>query len=314
MTAGIPNDMRRTVVVSLAAHAAVLALLSTVPLVRMPTMGASAVQVMLVSPVALPTPPPQSELQPVEKPAPVPERHADVLQKRIQDVAVPKPIASLPKTPVAAKAEPASKREALAPPPIVKPELTVPKAEDVPAKPPTTVASKLAVPTVAVPPKPRTTDEINKLLGQLPTVLPKTEAVRPPALLTPPAPAVALAPKGATAVPRTAALERCPPKARAYCPLLEAAINRVWNADTDPVTRGVLESAGDSTATIRMVIQPDGSVKNIELSKSSGNDAYDRAVQSVLRELRHLPPLPAEMRGEPFVAVASFTYTKKGDS
>ncbi|MEK6603773.1 MAG: TonB family protein, partial [Nitrospirota bacterium] len=114
--------------------------------------------------------------------------------------------------------------------------------------------------------------------------------------------------------PRTAALERCPPKARAYCPLLEAAINRVWNADTDPGVRSVLESAGDSTATIRMVILPDGMIKEIQLSKSSGNDAYDRAVQSVLRELRHLPPLPAEMKGEPFVAVTSFTYSRKRDS
>jgi TonB family protein len=124
---------------------------------------------------------------------------------------------------------------------------------------------------------------------------------------------VALAPKG-TAAPRTAALERCPPKARAYCPLLEAAINRVWNADTDPGVRSVLEGAGDSTATIRMVILPDGVVNDIQLSKSSGNDAYDRAVQSVLRELRHLPPLPVDMRGEPFVVVTSFTYSRKRES
>ena len=76
----------------------------------------------------------------------------------------------------------------------------------------------------------------------------------------------------------------------------------------------MLENAGDSTATIRMVILPDGTIKEIQLSKSSGNDAYDLAVQSVLRELRHLPPLPAEMKGEPFVAVTSFTYNRKRDS
>ncbi|OGX11280.1 MAG: hypothetical protein A3K11_01555 [Nitrospirae bacterium RIFCSPLOWO2_12_FULL_63_8] len=160
--------------------------------------------------------------------------------------------------------------------------------------------SKPTVPSAAAPAKPRTSDEISKLLSQLPPV--------PPAS---PAPAVALAPQPA---PRTAALERCPPKARAYCPLLEAAINRVWNADTDPSVRSVLESAGDSTATIRMVILPDGMIKEVQLSKSSGNDAYDRAVQSVLRELRHLPPLPADMKGEPFVAVTSFTYSRKRDS
>ena len=109
-------------------------------------------------------------------------------------------------------------------------------------------------------------------------------------------------------------MERCPPKARAYCPLLEAAINRVWNADTNPAVRQVLESAGDSTATMRIVIQPDGEIRDIALYRSSGNEAYDRAVQSVLQDLRRVPPLPDEMEGEPFVAVTSFTYIKQQDS
>ena len=72
----------------------------------------------------------------------------------------------------------------------------------------------------------------------------------------------------------------------------------------------MLESASDSTATMRIVIQPDGEIRDIALYKSSGNDAYDRAVESVLRELQRVPPLPDEMREEPFVAVTSFTYTK----
>src|SRR5439155_10066180 len=94
------------------------------------------------------------------------------------------------------------------------------------------------------------------------------------------APAVARAPEGTAVVvrPAPAAVQRCPPKARAYCPLLESAINRVWNADTNPAVRQVLESASDSTATMRIVIQPDGEIRDIALYKSSGNDAYDRAV------------------------------------
>src|SRR3989442_6205371 len=113
------------------------------------------------------------------------------------------------------------------------------------------------------------------------------------------APAVARAPQGTATVARPAAVERCPPKARAYCPLLEAAINRVWNADTNPAVRQVLESSGDSTTTMRIVIQPDGEIRDIALYKSSGNDAYDRAVQSVLQDLRRAPPLPDEMQAEP---------------
>lgn len=327
MTAGIPDEMRRTALVSLAAHVVVLALLSMVPFVKMPPMGTSSIQVMLVSKVASPASPPTALqpkpvakvdppplAKPVEKPsakpvpapqaapAPTQERSTDVLQKRIKEVTVPKPIAPLQKAPMVAQAEPPKplpaepsvKREVPAPL-VAKQGPVEPKTEEALMKPPSAAASK-----PAAPPKPRTSDEINKLLSQLPPASP--------------APVVALAPQGTAAAPRTAALERCPPKARAYCPLLEAAINRVWNADTDPGVRSVLESAGDSTATIRMVIQSDGVIKDIQLSKSSGNDAYDRAVQSVLRELRHLPPLPADMKGEPFVAVTSFTYSRKRDS
>ena len=309
MTAGIPDEMRRTALVSLAAHVVVLALLSVVPFVKVPLMEASSIQVMLVSKVTAPAPPPQvailPELKPAETvsapPAPKPVERA----VPVTAPAPPKPIAPVQK---ALPAEPPAKREA-PPPPVVKPEPVVPKqdalrdlnetlrrAEEALMKSSNTTASKPAVPPAAVPSKPRASEEINKLLGQLPSASP--------------APVVARAPQSA---PRTAALERCPPKAQAYCPLLEAAINRVWNADTDPGVRSVLESAGDSTATIRMVILPDGVIREVQLSKSSGNDAYDRAVQSVLRELRHLPPLPAEMKGEPFVAVTNFTYNRKRD-
>ncbi|TAL10454.1 MAG: TonB family protein [Nitrospirae bacterium] len=296
MTAGIPDEMRRTAWVSLAAHVAVLALVSVVPFVKMPPMGASSIQVMLVSKVTAPAPPPQVVPQPEPKPA-----------ETVSAPPAPKPVErAVPVTPQAAPKPAAPVQKPLpAAPPVVKQEPVVPKndtpqdlnetlrrAEQALMKSPGPAASKPAAPS-----KPRTSDEISKLLGQLPSASP--------------APAVARAPQ---AVPRTAALERCPPKARAYCPLLEAAINRVWNADTDPGVRSVLESAGDSTATIRMVILPDGVIKEIQLSKSSGNDAYDRAVQSVLRDLRRLPPLPADMKGEPFVAVTSFTYSRKRES
>ena len=345
MTAGIPDEMRRTAWVSLAAHMAVLALLSVVPLVKMPPMGVSSIQVMLVSKatVAAPPPPvePAPESKPVERatvppapkpaeraipaptqaaPSPVKERRVEVLQQRLKEVAVPKPVAPVQKAPAVAQAE-SPKPLPAAPPaqspasPVVKREPVVPKgdapsdlnevlrrAEEALRKAPSPAASKPTAPSAAAPSKPRASDEINKLLSQLPPATPAS-----------PSPLAALTPPGAAA-PRTAALERCPPQARAYCPLLEAAINRVWNADTDPGVRSVLESAGDSTATIRMVILPDGAIKEIQLSRSSGNDAYDRAVQSVLRELRHLPPLPAEMKGEPFVAVTSFTYSRKQDS
>src|SRR5437867_2615327 len=187
------------------------------------------------------------------------------------------------------------------------------KAEEALAQPAPAPVTKPLAPTQAPAPPSQTSEEIRKLLDTPPAPVPATPVEPAPVQKVQP-PAVARAPQGMAAVVRPAAVERCPPKARAYCPLLEAAINRVWNADTNPAVRQVLESSGDSTTTMRIVIQPDGEIRDIALYKSSGNDAYDRAVQSVLQDLRRVPPLPDEMQGEPFVAVTSFTYIKQQDS
>src|SRR3989454_1685596 len=184
------------------------------------------------------------------------------------------------------------------------------KAEEALAQPAPAPVTKPLAPTQAPAPPSQTSEEIRKLLDTPPAPVPATPVEPAPVQKVQP-PAVARAPQGMAAVVRPAAVERCPPKARAYCPLLEAAINRVWNADTNPAVRQVLESAGDSTAAMRIVIQPNGEIGGIVLYKSSGNDAYDRAVESVLRELQRVPPLPDEMKGEPFVAVTSFTYNKQ---
>jgi TonB family protein len=328
MTAGITHDMRRIALVSLVAHVVTLVALTTVPLRKIPPRGASGIEVLLVSlpsapvqvvqaPVSQPKPtPPSPPAPPKTAPTPptvakaTPAPHAVLLQKRLQEITVPKevapvlPMSKSPPQPVtAAPAEP------LSPKPQSSRDLAEAfrKAEDALARLPVT---KPLPPAQSPPPLSRTSEEINKLLD---TLLPPTPVM--PGDATPAtkelAPAVARAPQGTTTVARPAAVERCPPKARAYCPLLEAAINRVWNADTNPAVRQVLESAGDSTSTMRIVIQPNGEIGNIALYKSSGNDAYDRAVESVLRELQRVPPLPDEMKGESFVAVTSFTYTKR---
>ena len=309
MTAGIPDDMRRTAAVSLAVHVVAVVMLFGVPLVKVPPQGASAMQVMLVSIAAAPAPLAPIEREPaapIPPVAPAKARQPEPQQKRVQEAPVPKHVAPAPPpaqtSPLVAQAEPL--RSALQEP-EARPDLseTLRKAEETLKKFSTVETGTPAVPPASPQPNSRTTDEIGKLLGQLPVPPPQESR-----------PAAALASPGAAAVPRPAALERCPPKARAYCPLLEAAINRVWNADTDPVIRRVLESAGDSTATVRIVIQPNGEIRSIRLDKSSGNESYDRAVQSVLMELRRVPPLPDDMKGEPFVAITSFTYLKKQDS
>jgi len=326
MTAGIPYDMRRIAFVSLVAHMVILVALTTVPLTKIPPRGASAIEVLLVS---QPSAPVQVEQAPVPQPKPTPPPHQPktaptprtvakatpvpptaLLQKRLQEITVPQemaPVLPMPKSPP--KPVTAAPTEPLSPKRQSSRDLAeaFQKAEDALAKPPVT---KPLPPAQSPAPPSRTSEEIKKLLNTLPLPTPAMPSDATPATREL-APAVARAPQGTATVARPPTVEHCPPKARTYCPLLEAAINRVWNADTNPAVRQVLESAGDSTATMRIVIQPNGEIRDIALYRSSGNDAYDRAVESVLRELQRVPPLPDEMKGESFVAVTSFTYTKQ---
>ncbi len=304
MTAGMPDDMRRPAVVSVAVHVVAVVMLSMLPLVKIPPQGASAIQVMLVSKSAAPVRLVHVEQQPAAPivpvvPVPVKERRPAPQQKHVAPA--PQPIQ---KTPPVAKAEP-PRSVSKEPEARLDLDAALRKAEEALKKPAPVDTTKPAVPPTSPPSKSRTTEEISKLLGQLPAPGAPPQETRP---------AVALASPGVSAAPRPAALERCPPKAQAYCPLLEAAINRAWNADTDPALRRILESAGNATAMVQIVIQPDGEIRGIRLAKSSGNESYDRAVQSLLMELRRVPPLPDDMKGEPFVAITSFTYLKKKDS
>lgn len=199
------------------------------------------------------------------------------------------------------------------------------KADESLSKPPVVPVAKSAVPTQPSKTAPMMNEDpdIAKLLNRLPVTVPSASkpAVSPVAPFEGntrsskdrlPTPTAAVS--GSAAVSREVTVERCPPKAQKYCPILEAAINRAWNADTNPNVRQVLESAGSATVRVRIVIQPNGEIREIRINAPSGNEPYDRAVQSVLREIRTLPPLPDEMKGEPFVAVTSFTYAKKQDS
>jgi len=300
----MPDDMRRPALVSVAVHVVAVVMLSMLPLVKIPPQGASAIQVMLVSKSAAPVRLVHVERQPAAPivpavPAPVKERRPAPQQKHV----APAP-QSIQKTPPVAKAEP-PRSVSKEPEARLDLDAALRKAEEALKKPAPVDTTKPAVPPTSPPSKSRTTEEISKLLGQLPAPGAPPQETRP---------AVALASPGVSAAPRPAALERCPPKAQAYCPLLEAAINRAWNADTDPALRRILESAGNATAMVQIVIQPDGEIRGIRLAKSSGNESYDRAVQSLLMELRRVPPLPDDMKGEPFVAITSFTYLKKKDS
>jgi outer membrane biosynthesis protein TonB len=181
-------------------------------------------------------------------------------------------------------------------------QLSVPKALK-----PATPSLKETEPSPLQTPQPSLRDEVTKMLAMRPVPVlseappvPKGEPVRESAVTNPTPGAI-----------RAATLERCPPRARRYCPLLEAAINRLWNSDYNPAVRRMLESAGDSATLISLEIRPDGLIQNIAVQESSGNKGYDLAIQSLLRDQKQFPPLPEELKNETFKAITSFKYTRK---
>ena len=281
------------------------------------------------------TPPPA---KPVASPAQPPivfpntrERLTDSL-KDVQNIALPKEVAS-----AAAPVDPLRPLRPLSeyqPPTSVtpKPDRTTPKTPDrhildalqkadESLKKPPAEAPRLPV-AVTPRPTPSPDAEISKMLNQLHTA-PTPRPMEPEPVVSS-APklsdelkqmfaGVPKQPSAASSLTRSATLEKCPPKARSYCPLLEAAINRMWNEDTNPTIRQVLENAGDAVVLVHILITPNGDVRDISIQEPSGNASYDRAVQSLLRGLR-VPRLPEEMKGERFEAITSFRYTRPSPS
>src|SRR3989454_10381663 len=154
MTAGIPHDMRRIALVSLVAHVVTLVALTTVPLTKIRSRGGSAIEVLLVSQPSAPVqveqaPVPQPKPAPPSKMAPTPPTvakatrapHVASLQKRLQEITVPKEVAPalpMPKSPP--KPVTAAPAEPLSPKPQSSRDLAeaFKKAEDALAKPPVT--------------------------------------------------------------------------------------------------------------------------------------------------------------------------------
>src|SRR2546428_2945634 len=189
MTAGIPHDMRRIALVSLVAHVVTLVRVTRGLVTRIRSRGGSVIEVLLVSqpsPVQVeqapvpqqkpvpPSPPAPSKTAPtpptVAKATRVP--HVASLQKRLQEITVPKEVApalpmpkSRPKPVTPAPAEP------LSPKPQSSRDLAeaFKKAEDALAKPP--VTKPLPAAPAPAPPS-RTSEEIKKLLNALPPLTP----------------------------------------------------------------------------------------------------------------------------------------------
>ncbi len=110
-------------------------------------------------------------------------------------------------------------------------QLSVPKALG-----PVTPSPKETERAQPAAPQPSFRDEVTRMLAHARPVPSLETQVRPPAT-NPSAPETPARPESAVAAAgssRAATLERCPPKAKHYCPVLEAAINRLWNADYNP--------------------------------------------------------------------------------
>ncbi len=72
------------------------------------------------------------------------------------------------------------------------------------------------------------------------------------------------------------------------------AINQNWMQNTiDPSVR----AARQAHAVLDFTINRDGTIKNIRLTQSSGNQSFDNSAQRALLSIDRFPPLPTDYSG-----------------
>jgi protein TonB len=84
----------------------------------------------------------------------------------------------------------------------------------------------------------------------------------------------------------------------AYAALIKDRTQRNWHKDALP--------SSAPAATVRFDLMRDGSIKNLQLTRRSGNDAMDQSVLSAIQDSVPYPPLPAEY--EKSSAPVEFTF------
>ncbi len=83
----------------------------------------------------------------------------------------------------------------------------------------------------------------------------------------------------------------------AYATIIKDITQRNWHKDALP--------GSAPPATVHFELMRDGSVKNLQLTRRSGNDAMDQSILSAIQD-SHYPPLPAEYEKDS--APVEFTF------
>ncbi len=90
-----------------------------------------------------------------------------------------------------------------------------------------------------------------------------------------------------------------------YSYYLNAILARIAENWFDPY----LGEARRISTTMVFVIERDGSLRDIQVEKSSGDQVYDNAAERALKVLDRLPPLPPEFKGPRLKLHLEFEHT-----
>ncbi len=248
-------------------------ILSVGPLARKPSTKPKPAPKAEAKPKAAPKPAPKAETKPKTAPKPAPEPKAKVEAKpkpapkaEAKPKSAPKP-APEPKAKVEAKPKPAPKAEA-------KPKAAPKPASKTEAKP-KTAPKPVPEPKAKVEAKPKATPETEAKAA--PTGSVGTSAGR---ASSSPSAGGGSSSTGATVV-RDAAFVR-------YYNLMIDSIRQHWV--------WVGSERDNLSVTVRFGIGPDGTIRGVKRTSSSGNPHFDQSVENAVRSVGRLEPPPVKFR------------------
>jgi colicin import membrane protein len=318
----LTRRLGRAVVVSLVLH---LGVLMVVALVRLPQQGERPLASIEISLASLPTPPAKVSEPPkvveAPKPAalkPLPVKTAPVPAPVHAPVPIPLPKATPVPAPAPAKLSNDVLRDVMKgvelPPdapkfgdfsPADKPKKAQLKLPDVP------VAQDIKEPAAKLPPirsASSVTDDLTKELNEEFKKIKNMDLPKPVPVEMPARPAFQPAPPLEARVPSVKAVDatlKVPGMtsgSSAYLGLVKRRISNLWSAP--PVGNGVEKALA---VTIRFKLHRNGTVTDVIVEDSSGNEYYDIAGKRAVLSAIPLPPFPADITESSYDAHFTFT-------
>ena len=109
--------------------------------------------------------------------------------------------------------------------------------------------------------------------------------------------------EGAVAVP----LNTPDPRYAEYFSELKRRIEAKWSYPAEAARKGQ-----SGQGELQFVVREDGSVRTVEIVRSSGIDLLDRYIENAIRIAQPFPPIPAALGDDVLPISINFSYVLKG--